>query len=183
MQPADVFAAHVLAAVARSILRNAQRFDTRGRDVELLLAAAFQRDEPESRRLDRMAARGQKPVVLVQGRLDALEGLGDVRACMVLDGDLTALLSDHDVILKERAGVLCDRVDRPARRAPGGAVNRVSMAHGDDVRMLLVHVGVQDEARPVHGMVAFDHSSGMIDQDQVRHLHLVEMHAHRVGPV
>jgi hypothetical protein len=183
MQPADVVAAHMLAAVARAVFGNADRRDARGGDGELLLAAAFQRDEPEGGRVDRMAAAGEKPVVLVQRRLHALERLGHVAARMVLDGHRAALLADHHVILEEGAGVLRDRVDGAARGAPGRAVGGVGVAHGDDVGMFLVHVGMQDEARAVHGMVALDHAARMVHEDQVRHPHLAEVNAHRVGPV
>ena len=41
----------------------------------------------------------------------------------------------------------------------------------------------QDEARPVHGVIPFDHLARMVHQDQVRKRNPVEVHRHRVGPV
>lgn len=122
-------------------------------------------------------------MVLVQCCLDALECLGDVRSGVVFHRHRARLVTDDDVVLEERAGVLGDRLDRAAGGAPCRAIDRVGVAHGDDVGVLLVHVGVQDEARPVDRVAALDHAARMIHQDQVGQLHLVEVHAHRVGPV
>jgi hypothetical protein len=132
----DVFAAVTGAVLGRHA----------GRYVELLLAAAFQRDEPERGRIDAVPAGGQQAVVLVQRRLYALEGLGHVGACVVFHGHCTGLVTDDHVVLEKGAGVLCDGFDRSAGGAPGGAIKCVGVAHGDDVGVLLVHVGMQNEA-------------------------------------
>lgn len=108
----------------------------RCRDVELLLAAALQRDEPEGCGLDAVAACGQQAVVLMQRGLHALEGFGYVASGVVLHRDGATLFTDDDMILEEGAGILRDRGDRAARGAPCGAIGGVRVAHGDDVGML-----------------------------------------------
>ena len=52
MEPADILASDVLAAVAGFVFVYADRFDSRGCDVELLFATTFERDEPEGRAVD-----------------------------------------------------------------------------------------------------------------------------------
>lgn len=59
VQPADVVAADVFAAVAGPVRLDVGRLDAAGGDVELLLAAPLQRDEPERRTFDAVAAGGQ----------------------------------------------------------------------------------------------------------------------------
>src|ERR1700761_7523408 len=52
MQPADIFAAHVLAAITRAFFGHEARLDARRFDHQLLLAAALERDKPERGRFD-----------------------------------------------------------------------------------------------------------------------------------
>lgn len=183
MQPADVIAADMFAAISRALAGDTDQGDPGGANVQLLLAAAFQRDEPEGGGLDAVPACRQKPVVLVQRGFHTLEGLGNVRTRVVFHSDLSAQFTDDDVILEECAGVLCDRIDGTTCGEPRSNIGDVRMSHCDDVRVLFMNIGVQDETRAVHGIIAFDQFAFMIHKDQVRQLHLVEKHAHRVGPV
>src|SRR5579863_928436 len=65
MQPADVVAADMLAAVAGFVFGHEPRLRARRFDHQLLLAAALERDEPERGGVDAVPARGQEPVVLM----------------------------------------------------------------------------------------------------------------------
>src|SRR3954465_8711390 len=65
VQPADEGVADVFAAVAGALRRHHGRLDAGGFDHELDLAAAFQRDEPECRVFDAVAAGGEQAVVLM----------------------------------------------------------------------------------------------------------------------
>lgn len=58
VEPADIFAAHMLAAIAGAVIRDMDRLDPGRCDIELLLAAPFERDKPESGGFNAMAAGG-----------------------------------------------------------------------------------------------------------------------------
>ena len=124
-----------------------------------------------------------RPVVLVDRGLDALEPVGDLHAGLLLHGHLAGLAPDDHVVLEEGGGILRDRLQRFGERGEGGAVHRVRVAHGHDVLVRLVHRGVQHEARAVDRIAALDDLARVVGQDQVGHLHLVEVDRHRVGPV
>ena len=74
VEPADVVAADVLAAVAGALRRH-QHGRAAGRlDHQLLPAAAPGRDEPEGGGVDAVAAGRQQAVVAVDGGLHPFEG-------------------------------------------------------------------------------------------------------------
>ena len=75
------------------------------------------------------------------------------------------------------------RLDRLAHRGPGSPVDCARVAHGNNVRMFFVDVCVQHESSAVHCIVTFDNTPLVINQNQVRHLHLCNVNAHRIGPV
>jgi hypothetical protein len=183
VQPSDVFAADVLAAVARPLLGHQARLDARGLDHHLLLAAPFQRDEPERGRLDAVPAGREQAVVLVDRGLDAAKRVGHLVARLDLHRDLPGLVADDDVIFVEGRGILADGFQRAAQRRERRAVDGVRMAHGDDVRMRLVDRRVQHEAGAVHGMAPFHHAPFVVGQYQVRYLDLRKVDGHGVGPV
>src|SRR5258708_35263804 len=80
MQPADVLAADMLAAIARAIFGDETRLDAGRFDKQLLLAAALECNEPERGSFDAVTARRQEAVVLVNRRLHTLECIRDLVA-------------------------------------------------------------------------------------------------------
>jgi hypothetical protein len=66
VQPADELVTDVLAAILRALLGYDLRLDAGGFDQELLLAAPFERDEPEGGVVDAVAACGDQAVILVE---------------------------------------------------------------------------------------------------------------------
>ena len=67
MQPADVLAADVFAAVAGTLVAHQFGLDAGGFDQQLLTAAALKCDEPERCGFDAVTAGGKQAVVLVDG--------------------------------------------------------------------------------------------------------------------
>jgi hypothetical protein len=173
----------MLAAVARTLRRHQHGLDAGGLHQQLLLAATLQRDEPEGGRLDAVAAGGQQAVVLVDGGFHAFEPVAHGHAGALFHRYLARLVLDDHMVFKEGGGVLRDRLQRAAQGGKRGAVDRVGVAHGDDVRVRLVDGGVQHKTCAVDGVAAFHHAAFVVGQDQVGHLDLREMHAHRIGPV
>jgi hypothetical protein len=86
VEPADVVAADVLAAVAGALGRYKHGRAAGRLDHQLLPAAALERDEPEGGGVDAMAAGRQQAVVAVDGGLHALEGGGDPLAGVAFRG-------------------------------------------------------------------------------------------------
>ena len=92
---------------------------------------------------------------------------GQLPARLDLEHDRAALLGDHDVVLVEDAGVLCQRGERDAERAERLAVRRVRVRGGDDVGPGLVDRGVDHERRPVDRVLAVHDVAGVVHEDQV----------------
>src|SRR5690606_28404165 len=78
---------------------------------ELLLAAALERNEPERRGLDAVAADREEAVVLVNGSLDAGKGMGNFIARLDLDRHLAGLVANDDVIFEKGRGILRDGLE------------------------------------------------------------------------
>ena len=86
-----------------------------GHRHQLSLTRALHGHEPEHGFVDALAD-GEEPVVLVDRRLAAREGGGQLLAGVDLEHDCTALLGDHHVVVVEDAGVLRQRCQRDAER-------------------------------------------------------------------
>src|ERR1700751_6133220 len=97
VQPADVVAAYVLAAVTGALRRNPLRRDAGRLDHQLLLAATLERDKPERGRIDAVTTCRKQTVVLVNGGFHTLECRGDLVATFLLDGAFPGFIADHDV--------------------------------------------------------------------------------------
>jgi len=78
VEPADIFAAHMLAAIAGTIFRDIDRLDSGRCNIELLFAATFERDKPEGSRFNTMAAGGHQTVVLMDRSFHPFKRLGDI---------------------------------------------------------------------------------------------------------
>src|SRR5690606_21423342 len=73
VQPADVFAAHMLAAIARTFGRHQAWRNAGGIYHELLLATTLERNKPEGGGFNAVAADGEQAVVLMYGSFHARE--------------------------------------------------------------------------------------------------------------
>ena len=108
---------------------------------------------------------------------------GNRGATFIFNRDRARGCADNRVVAIEARSVLADHVERLAGCAPCRSVNGVRVAHGNDVRISLMNRRVKHEARAVDCILSFDDVAGMVRQDQVRHLHLREVDAHRIRPV
>ena len=167
VQPAYVFTAHVFSAEARFVGRNQHRFNSARRDQQGLLAYPLQADEPKGRGVDAVAAGSEQPMILVDRGLHALERAGHRSAGLGADRHLARLLGDHHMVFKKYRRVLGYRLYRAAQRGKGRTVDRVRMAHGDDVRVLLMAGGVQHKAGAVDRVGALHHPALVVRQNQV----------------
>ena len=120
-----------------------------GVDHQLLLAAALQCNKTENGGFNAVPAGGNQTVVLVNGRLDAPERVGDLVARLDLDRNLPRLVVDHQLVFKKHSGILSDRLQFFAQRRKRHAENCVRMAHRHDVGALLVHRRIEHEAGTV----------------------------------
>ena len=67
---------------------------------------------------------------------------------------------------KAQASWVIGSKGRPKGRE-GRAVKGVGMAHGENVRMFLMHRRMKHKAGPVHRVVAFDNRAFVVHQNQV----------------
>ena len=68
-------------------------------------------------------------MILMQGSFHTCKSLCHVRAGMIFDSDLSALLTNDHMILKKGTGILGYRIDRPASCTPSYTVGSVGVAH------------------------------------------------------
>ena len=167
MKPANIIASHMLAAIASALRRNQHWRNTAGLDHQLLLATALQCNKPKGSRVDAVTAGGQQPVIAMNGGLYVLECRGDAPASFTLDSNGASFVVNDDVILEKARRILRDWIKRPSRGSPSYAVNRMSMTHGYDVGMCLVHGSVQHEACSVECMAALTNLPLVIGQYQI----------------
>ncbi len=130
-----------------------------------------------------MPAGSQQAVILVNRRLDTCKSLGNFVATFDFNSHLSGFFSDHHMVFKKHRCVLRDGFEFFSQSGKGRAVNGVRMAHRQNIGMRLVHRRMQHKAGPIDSMLALDHLTVMVDQNQVRNLDLRKMHGHRVGPV
>ena len=95
-------------------------------------------------------------MVLQNGRFSIAQCSRDALSFAVIQHHTREVIKQH-VIIVEGAGILGDRLQRPAERGEGGAVDGVRVAHGHDLGVRLVHRRVQHEARAVHGIATLNH--------------------------
>lgn len=86
----------------------------------------------------------EQTVVLQDGGLGLAEGPCDPPAFLEVVGHAAEVVVDG-VVLKERARVLRDRLERDAQAGERLAVKGVGMGSGHDVGSGGVHLGVDDE--------------------------------------
>ena len=122
-------------------------------------------------------------MVLVDDGAIGLEGFDHALALILEDCHRAALVIDHRVIFEKAGGILRNRIQRPAQRRESRSVDRMRMAHGDDIRVRLVNRGMQHKAGLVQGVVAFHHLAFVIGQNEVRELYAGKVDRHGIGPV
>ena len=105
----------------------------------MLLTASFERHEPKRCGIDAMAAGCEQAMVLMDSGRNAFESRGDIATCVALDRYLSSLVLNDDMILEERASVLGEGWKWSAQCRVGGPVERMGVAHGQDVRVGVVH--------------------------------------------
>ena len=95
-------------------------------------------------------------------------------------------LVDHAVellvdamVLIEHAGVLRERLQWLAKCSPCLAVGGMRVRSGHDVGPVFVQRRMNGEGRAVQRPLALHDFALVVDQQQVRHLHLREVHAQR----
>src|SRR6516225_5087006 len=164
MQPAYVLAANMFAAVACPVGRQQRWLHVGSFNQELLPAATFKADEPERSGIDTMSAHRQKATILMNRRFYILECRCNRIPSLRFHGNGASFLFDDHVVFKETGCVLTDRSKGASRCGNRRAVDGVSMAHGDDVRMCLVHRRMQHVASAVDCIAPFDDLALMIHQ-------------------
>jgi len=169
MQPTDILAANMFAAIASRLWRNEDGLRAGCFNHELLAAASFQADKPESCRVDAVPARGKKPVIPVNGGFDVPKRRRDRMARSRFDRHGASFLLDQDMIFKETGGILTDRVERPAQCSKRRAVNCMSMTHGHDLRMRFMHGCVKYKTCPIDSMFSLYDVALVVHQDQIGH--------------
>ena len=172
-------ALRVVAALAE-ILRN---LDGRSGCLghQLALTAALEGNEPPHGGIDGPAGRND-PVILVDERLARTEGLGHRGAdCRVEHDGTGPCIAQRDVVVEHRR-VLADHLERLAQRRERLAVHRVRMCGRDDVRPGGVQLRVNRECCRVYGLVAFDDRAVMVDTDEIRHGHQLEVEPEWIHP-
>src|SRR5262249_49466507 len=121
VEPADIVASDMLAAVAGSLRRNEYGSNAARLDHELLLTAALERYEPEGRRINAVAAGGQQSVIAVNGGFHVLECCGDALPSVALHRYGASFILDDDMVLEEARRILRDGVEQPSCGGPGHA--------------------------------------------------------------
>ena len=148
---------------------------------QLGLAGSLHRDEPPHRLVDRGLPDGQQAVVREDQRLVPTERVGDPLALFQVEHDARVVVEDR-VVAVERAGVLGQRIERPAQRRPRLTVHGMRMGGRDDVRTSRVDLRVDREGRRVDRPIALDDLTAVVDQDEVPDPDELEVHAERVDP-
>ena len=85
----------------------------------------------------------------------------------ILYGDLTRFSADHDMVFIKGRCILTDRIELFTERGEGRTVDRMGVAHGDDIGVHFVHCTMQHKTRLIDRVVAFNHCALMICQNQV----------------
>ena len=120
-------------------------------------------------------------MVAEDGGLVLAEGVGDALGLLQVEHDTRVVVEDG-VVVVERAHVLGDRVEQAAQRRPGAPVGGVGVGGGDHVGPGRVHLGVDGEGGPVDLAGALDNVAVLVDQQEVGHLDVPEVHGERVDP-
>ena len=78
----------------------------------------------------------------MQGSLYPFKRLRDIRAGMIFHRYRPGFIANDDMIFIKGTGILCNRLNRPASGRPGGTLGGVGMAHGNDIGMSFMDIGV-----------------------------------------
>src|SRR5205814_648169 len=89
---------------------------------------------------------------------------------------------EQGVVAVEGADVLGQGVEEAAQGRPRLAVRRVRVGGSNDLGPGRMHLRVDDERGRVDGTITFDDVALVVDQDQVGHLDLAEVHSEGVDP-
>src|SRR5581483_4236998 len=145
------------------------------------LARAFHRDEPVRRLVDRGRADGEQTVVRQDAGLVATERMRDALALFGVEHHARVVVEDR-VVAVEHARVLRQRVERPPERGPRLAVHGVRVRGRHHIGPGGVDRAVDHERSGVDRPVALDHLTLVVDEDEVLHADLLEVHPERVHP-
>ena len=160
-------------------MRNGMRFARRLRH-QLRLAGAIHRDEEPGRFVYRAAYR-QQAVILQNGCFMRAQGLcNPIAFAGVIH--YTGIVGKQAVVLIECAGILRQRVQQAAQRRPSLPVKRVRMRRRDHVGPRHMNARVYGKGRLVDRAISFDHFTVFVDQHQVRHADVREVHPKRIDP-
>src|SRR5690242_15676547 len=130
---------------------------------QLRLAAPVQGDEPPDGFIHGVAD-GQRSVVAEDDGLAVAERLRDAFAFARLVHHAGKIL-EYRVVLKERAGVLRERVEQASERRPSLAIEGMGVRRGDNVGPRAMNLRVNGKRRRVHRMLAFNHFALVIHQN------------------
>src|SRR5882757_6194119 len=114
-------------------------------------------------------------------RLVLTKRLADPVALLRIEDQATEPVVDA-VAFVERQRVLGDRVEQPAERREGLAVQGVRVGDRLHVRPGRVHPGMDVEAGQVDQALTFDKPPVLVDQQEVRDADVLERHSERVDP-
>src|SRR5439155_14801866 len=89
---------------------------------------------------------------------------------------------EQGVIAVEGAHVLGQGIEQPPERRPALAVGGVGVGGGNYIGPGRVHLGVDDEGGGVDGPVAAHHVALVVDEQQVGHADVAEVHGEGVDP-
>src|SRR4030095_3231561 len=103
----------------------------------------------------------------MNGGFYVLECCGHPFTSFALHRNCASFVFDDDMILEKAGRILGDWIKQTPRGSPGHAVNSVSVTHGYDIGVGLVHGSVQHETCSVKCVVAFSNLPLVIGQYQI----------------
>ena len=98
------------------------------------------------------------------GGTPVTQGVGETLSLLGVVDHSRVVVEQH-VVAVEDAAVLGDRVQHPAQRGPGLAVQGMGVGRGDHIWSGHVETRVDGEGRLVHGVLAVDDLAGVADQE------------------
>lgn len=166
-------------SILRSFVGNSLRL-AGGLSKKLRLARAVHSNEPPGGFVDGVAD-GEQAVISQDDRLLGSESSSDTVTFGSFFNDAGVIVEDR-VIFVEGAGILRERIEAAAERGPRLAVKRMRVRGCDHVGAGGVNARVNGKRGKIHFRVAFDHSTGVIHEDQIGDANLAEMQTEGIDP-
>lgn len=147
---------------------------------QLRVTGPIHTHEPEGGLID-TAPHRQETMILQYHGLAPAQGTRYARPLVRVDNH-TAKMAIDTVTFVEAERVLGDHVQLPPKHTERLAMDRVCVAGSVDIGSGPVNSTVDGERGSVDGLVPLHDPAFLVDEDQVRHLDLGEVHAQGVQP-